>query len=422
MFLLKFIIFELQKSYYNIIFVVRFLKLRKDFIIPPTLGSTDDQRTERHANWLELLFDLIFVAAISQVATNLSGNYSAITFLESIPLFFAIWWGWCGHTFYLDRFDTDDILNRVMTMAQMVVVSYLAINVKNALTTTGSGFAISYAVLRFILVAEYIRVGRLIPEARPLTQRYSIGFGIAALIWLSSAFVPAPLRFILWGFALLIDFLTPFTAGDIHINFPVHPTHLPERFGLFTIIVIGEAIVSVVFAISNVGLNLYTGLIGLMGLVISFTIWWGYFEEAEGAEARVQERGDQIPQYQLWLYSHFPLILGIVGTAAGLKHIINLTYGSELSGSDAWILCISLSIALLSLSLIFLSSFKWESCKKKSILIFRIPYYTVIILVFLTGFSGTIISGFMILVILTILCIVKVLISLREMPDNICNL
>jgi low temperature requirement protein LtrA len=68
-----------------------------------------------------------------------------------------------------------------MTMAQMVVVAYLAINVKNALTTTGSGFAISYAVLRFILVAEYIRVGRLIPEARPLTHRYSIGFGIAAL-------------------------------------------------------------------------------------------------------------------------------------------------------------------------------------------------------------------------------------------------
>jgi low temperature requirement protein LtrA len=170
-----------------------------------------------------------------------------------------------------------------MTMAQMVVVAYLAINVKNALTTTRSGFAISYAVLRFILVAEYIRVGRLIPEARPLTHRYSIGFGIAALIWLSSAFVPAPWRFILWGFALLMDFLTPFTAGDIHTNFPVHPTHLPERFGLFTIIVIGKAIVSIVFAISNVGLGLYTGLIGLMGLVISFTIWWGYFEEAGGA-------------------------------------------------------------------------------------------------------------------------------------------
>jgi low temperature requirement protein LtrA len=201
------------------------MKLRKDFIVLPTLRSCEDQSLEKHADWLELLFDLIFVAAISQIATNLSGNYSPITFLESLPLFFAIWWGWCGHTFYLDHFGTDDIFNRVLTMAQMVVVAYLAINVKTALTTTGAGFAVSYAVLRFILVAEYIRVGRHLPDARPLTNRYSTGFGIAALIWLSSAFVPPPLRFILWGIALLVDFLTPFTAGEIHINFP-HTQHI----------------------------------------------------------------------------------------------------------------------------------------------------------------------------------------------------
>ena len=398
------------------------MKLRKDFIVLPTLRSGDDQSLEKHADWLELLFDLIFVAAISQIAFNLSNNYSAITFLESLPLFFAIWWGWCGHTFYLDRFGTDDIYNRILTMAQMVVVASLAINVKNALTTTGSGFAISYAVLRLILVAQYIRVGRLLPGARPLTNRYTIGFTIAALIWLSSAFVPAPLRFILWGLALTVDFLTPLTAGEIHINFPPHPTHLPERFGLFTIIVIGEAIVSVVFAISNVGLNLYTGLIGLMGLIISFSIWWGYFDEAGGAEARVQERGDQIGKYQLWLYSHFPLLLGIVGTAAGIEHVIDLPFGSELSGSDTWILCISLSLALISLSLIFLSSFRWDDCKSMLLFIYRIPYYIVIALVFLTGSLGTLLSGFLILVILTMLCIIKVIISLREIPDNVCQL
>ena len=132
------------------------MKLRKDFVVLPTLRSNDDQSLEKHSDWLELLYDLIFVAAISQIALNLSANYTPITFLESIPLFFAIWWGWSGHTFYLDRFGTDDILNRALTMLQMVVVASLAVNVRNALTTTGEGFAISYAVLRFILVAQYI--------------------------------------------------------------------------------------------------------------------------------------------------------------------------------------------------------------------------------------------------------------------------
>ncbi len=398
------------------------MKLRKDFIVSPILRSHGDKVDERHADWLELLFDLIFVAAISQIALNLYGHYSAITFIESLPLFFAIWWGWAGHTFFLDRFGTDDILNRLVTMAQMVVVASLTINVKNALTTTGAGFAVSYAILRLILVAEYVRVGRLLPDARPLTNRFITGFSIAAIIWLSSAFVPDPWRFGLWALALLVDFLTPSTAGDIHINFPPHPTHLPERFGLFTIIVIGEAIVSVVYAISNVGLNIFTGLIGLMGLIISFTLWWGYFEEAGGAEERVEERGDQIAKYQLWLYSHFPLMLGIVGTAAGIKHILTLPFGSYLSSTDAWILCISLSMALISLTLIFLSSFKLEDCKSRLLFVFRIPYYLVIILVICTGFLGSILSGLMILMILTVLCIIKVIISLRETPEDICNL
>jgi len=398
------------------------MKLRKDFISVPVLRYKGDRPDEKHADWLELLFDLIFVAAISQIALNLSNSYNIVTFLESLPLFFAIWWGWAGHTFYLDRFGTDDILSRIVTMAQMVVVASLAVNVKDALTTTGAGFAISYAMLRFILVAEYLWVGRKLPQASPLTNRYSIGFGLAATIWLISAFVPDPYRFALWGIALLIDFLTPFTAGEIHINFPPHPTHLPERFGLFSIIVIGEAILSLEVAVSNIGADFITEVMGLMGLIIAFALWWGYFEEAGGAEERVQERGDQIAKYQLWLYSHFPFMLGVVGAAAGIKHVIKLPYGTELASSDTWIMCLSLALALISISLIFISSFKWEDCRSRVLLSYRTPYYIIIALVIATGFLSTIVSGFVVLFILTILCILNVIVSLRETPEAVCGL
>ncbi|MGZ4856974.1 MAG: low temperature requirement protein A [Methanobacteriaceae archaeon] len=97
----------------------------------------EDNNEERHSNWMELLFDLIFVAAVSLLALNLNANYSFIAFLEFIPLFFAIWWGWLGHTVYLSRFGTDDVLHRFYTMAQMLVVASLAINVKNALAQLG---------------------------------------------------------------------------------------------------------------------------------------------------------------------------------------------------------------------------------------------------------------------------------------------
>lgn len=398
------------------------MKLRKDFITVPVLRYKGDSTDEKHADWLELLFDLIFVAAISQIALDLSNNYTVITFLESLPLFFAIWWGWAGHTFYLDRFGTDDIFSRIVTMVQMVIVASLAVNVKDALTTTGAGFAISYALLRFILVGEYLWVGRKLPGARPLTNRYSIGFGIAASIWFISAFVPDPYRFALWVLALLIDFLTPFTAGEIHINFPPHPTHLPERFGLFTIIVIGEAIVSLVVTVTSIGSDFITEMMGLMGLIIAFALWWGYFEEAGGAEERVEERGDQIAKYELWLYSHFPFMLGVVGAAAGIKHVIKLPLGSELPVSDTWIMCISLALALISISLIFISSFKWEDCKSSLLIAYRTPYYIVIVLVIATGFLSLFVPGFTILLILTLLCIINVIISLRETPEAVCQL
>ncbi len=266
------------------------MKFRSDIIKRPQLRSRMDGDSERHADWLELLYDLVFVAAISLLTINLSYDYSFSNFLKSIPLFFVIWWGWVGHTFYLSRFGTDDVLHRILTMLQMLAVASLAVNVKGAFGPNGAGFAISYAFLRLFLIAEYFRAGRHIPEAKQLTNHYCIGFSAAAILWAISAFVPDPWRYILWGIALIIDLLTPITAGEKHIKIPPHATHLPERFGLFTIILIGEAVVSIVFRMSDLGFTLSTEITGILGLIIAFSFWWGYFEEAKGAETRVQKK------------------------------------------------------------------------------------------------------------------------------------
>lgn len=398
------------------------MKLRKDIIKPPSLPMGSDSE-ERHADWLELLYDLVFVAAISILALNLSSNYSFVSFLESIPLFFVIWWGWVGHTFYLSRFGTDDIFHRILTLLQMLAVAFLAENVTRAWESSGTGFALSYAFLRLLLVVEYFRVGRFLPEAHALTRHYCWGFGIAATIWIISAFVPPPWRFALWGLGIIIDILTPITASQFHVRLPAHPTHLPERFGLFTIIVIGEAIVSVVLKINTVTLNFLTLITGMMGIGISFSIWWGYFEEAHGAEAKVIQSEDSLNKYQLWLYSHFPLIIGIVSFAAGVKNIIALNPGNILPSEEVWLLCTSLALTFFALNLIYLSSFSLEECQNKVLQFFRFPYYLIIILVMLTGFLGNLLPGAAILGILTILCVIKVILSLREPPEEaVCKL
>jgi len=112
--------------------------------------------------------------------------------------------------------------HRLLTMAQIAAAASLAVHVPAALGTTSAGFALSYAAVRFLLVAEYLRAGRHIPSVRPLTGRYAAGFGAAASLWAVSTLFPAPWRFGLWGVALAADFLTPLTAGQLHVRFPPH--------------------------------------------------------------------------------------------------------------------------------------------------------------------------------------------------------
>jgi low temperature requirement protein LtrA len=199
----------------------------------------------RKVTWLELFFDLIFVAAVAQVAEPLRDHYSLVGLLRFAPLFVLIWWAWTGHAVFSTRFDTDDVVQRGLTLVQMFAVAAMAANAKEALDSRSSaGFAAAYAAVRLILVAQYFRA-RHVPGAQPLAMRYLVGHGIAALLWLTSAFVPAPGRFWIWGIAFAIDLGTPWLAVRHSVKIPPDATHLPERFGLFTLILLGESIVAV---------------------------------------------------------------------------------------------------------------------------------------------------------------------------------
>jgi low temperature requirement protein LtrA len=390
--------------------------LKKGLIKPPTLRSANTAEVERHATWLELFYDLVFVAALSQLANGLSADYSPTGFFQFAMIFIPVWWAWAGHTFYLSRFDTEDLLHRLLTMLQMTAVASLAVHVPTALTTGSAGFALSYATVRFILVAEYIRAGRHIPAVRPLTDRYVHGFGAAAALWAGSILIPSPWRFWLWGAALLVDFAAPLTAGQLHVRFPPHLSHLPERFGLFTIIVIGEAVASVVFGIGRIGLTLVSALAGLMGLLIAFALWWGYFEGAKGAMTRRLQARSHLKYYQQWLYAHLPLLMGITAVAVGIKHVISLHPTEPLPLFERWLLCCSMGLTVLALSAIFLASTREE--EMGMIRRLALPYYLIAFLGIATGSLSSQLPGLAILAILTLLCIAQIGISLMAITED----
>lgn len=321
---------------------------------PPRLRiGAESEHEHRHATWLELFYDLVFVVAVSQVAHNLYADVSIGGFFSFVFLFIPIWWAWIGTTFYSNRFDSDDIGHRLLIGVQMLAIAALAVNVHYGLGETSAGFALAYAVGRAVLVIEYFRAAKYIPEARGLATGYGTGFAIAASLWLVSAFVPSPLRFILWGIGLFVDFATPMTAPkSLQLGLLPHPEHLPERFGLFTIIVLGEAIIAVVDGVSEQKWDLRSAIAAVLGFSIAFSLWWIYFENVGGSALRSAGAIGRIETYQVWLYGHLPLVIGLSVTGVGVEHIIASESGNALSTPHRWLLCGGVAMCMLSLGLL----------------------------------------------------------------------
>jgi low temperature requirement protein LtrA len=226
---------------------------------------------------------------------------------------------------------------------------------RNLFTYRLGGAQLSQILKRTRLINAINR--KHIPQVRPIVDRYMLGFGSAAALWVLSTLIPVPHRIILWYIAIIIDFLTPLTAGQLHVKFPPHLMHLPERFGLFTIIVIGEAVSTIVMGIKADSLTFTTVSGSIMGLTIAFSLWWGYFEGVKGAGIIQLASKNHIRAYQQWLYSHLPLTMGIASVAVGIKRVIMLAPGSMLPLQEALILSASAGVCLLSLNTIFLSSY-----------------------------------------------------------------
>jgi len=322
----------------------------------------------RKVTWLELFFDLVFVAAVGQVAEPLRDHYTLGELIRLTPLFALIWWAWAGHTIFSTRFDTDDVVQRCLTLGQMFAVAVMAANAKDALDSQSSaGFAAAYAAVRLVLVAQYFRA-RSIREARAVTTRYLTGHGIAALLWLASAVIPAPARFWIWAVAFAIDLGTPWVAVRHSVAAPPDAAHLPERFGLFTLILLGESVVAVMQGMeSQEDWSPAAASSAFLGMAVCFLIWWWYFDGAAGAsEQPVRTRRDAI-RFHIWSYAHFPLYLGIVIVGVGIQRIVTAAARATMTTGESTILTSAMTAVMFAMTVISACSADHHASQWRSI-------------------------------------------------------
>ena len=314
---------------------------------PPRLRMLDEDGRERHATWLELFFDLVFVVAVAQLGESLSEHHDLEGFLEFLALFVPVWWAWAGFTFYANRFDTDDLAYRLLCLVGMFTVAALATNVHHAFAGGADGFALAYVSVRLVIVILYARAIRHVERARALAVWYFVAFSAAIGVWLVSLSIGEPAKYWLWALALAIEVSAPLVGWRLIPKAPIHPTHIPERFGLLTIIVLGESVFAVVVGVVGAQWETESVLTALGGFVVAAALWWIYFGFVD-SEAVVRTLVGGLT----YTYAHFPLIAGIAALGIGVKLSILAEAGKEEYTGTGWLLCAGLGLAMFAMAVI----------------------------------------------------------------------
>jgi len=316
----------------------------KPLLRPPQL-RTLESGDGRRASHLELFFDLVFVVAIAQLAHGLAVDHSLRGFAVFAALYLPVFLAWQGYSFYADRFDTDDVVFRLVMFTAMLAIAALAIQIPDVAHGDSTGFVVAYVVLRSLMVGLYLRSYRHVPEARALITRYSWEYSIAIAIWVLSLTFAAPTRYVLWGVALAWELSIPTLARRLFTAIPVHASHVPERFALFTIIVLGETIVVVALGTSGSEWELAAAIAAVLGFVAAAAIWWVYF--GVGGEVTMSRSPAAI---LVFTHAHIPLLAALTAFSAGIALAIEGASLDHLDAGARWALAGGAAVYLVCLT------------------------------------------------------------------------
>jgi low temperature requirement protein LtrA len=294
--------------------------------VPMRERATDE--AHRAASPLELLFDLTFVVAVAAITAQLAHGIADGHGLEELPallqVFFAIWWAWMNFTWFASSYDTDDVPYRLMTMVQMAGVLVLAAGVPSAFVDGDYRAAtLGYLVMRAGLVAQWLRAAVEDPPGRRTALRYAGGIAGLQVLWVlrlllaEAGVLPDGSLFPAFLLLVVLELAVPRWAERPRPT-SWHPHHIAERYGLFTIILLGESVLAasngLTAAVDAGGVSASLLTVALSALVLLFALWWLYFLEPAGEGLATRRHRSFV-----WGYGHYGIFAALAAVGAGLE-------------------------------------------------------------------------------------------------------
>jgi low temperature requirement protein LtrA len=279
---------------------------------------SEPSSTEKRVSWAELFFDLVFVFAVTQVSALLHTHRDWAGVGKALVVFIPIWWGWVGMSVHANTHDVDNPVDRLGIFAVGLCSLFMALALSDPYGSHGLLFGAGYFTLRVLLAALVFRGPRITLNA------FSVGLLVTGPLLLAGGVLSGGWRIGLWAVAGLVDLSTPALVRSRLARIHFEASHLPERFGLFLIVALGESIVATGLAAAHLPLGAGRLTAVASAFALACALWWIYFAFAANAVryavATAAVQTDIIRQ--VLAYGHLVFIGAIIGVAVGMADVV----------------------------------------------------------------------------------------------------
>lgn len=291
----------------------------------PVFKSSDGDRS---ATWLELFFDLVFVVTVAALSYRLEHHYSWGGVGLLLLYFLPIWWLWMEYSYYGDLFDDNTIAYQSLMVTAMGGVMYMALVLRSDNYVGSRMYEATYLFLAGVAFLMYLRAYLRYPGLRWFSRRYLGCIAVSMGCWAASLLFEAPYRYVLWALGVLIQASASPSIYLLRDDYPVQLSHMPERFGLFSIIVLGEGIVALTAASQAEVFDQTVAVFLLGGFALTVCIWKLYFYEASKdtitEQLKSNSRRSTLRSF-FYGYSHYFLYASIMVLSVSLLLLIEST-------------------------------------------------------------------------------------------------
>ena len=321
----------------------------------PAATEPEPLEQERRTTPVELLWDLVFVFAITQVTTLLWRDLTWRGFGRAMLVLALVWWAWSAYVWAANAQVADSPTLRACLLISSVAIFITGLSVPHAFGSEATVFAVSYAVVRFLHLALYADASRRGNAQWSAIVGFALTVTIGMALLIAGSFATGAVRTGLWVLAAAIDYAGPawLTRERLRGLQRIAVAHFAERYSLFVIICLGESIVAIgVGALGSSSDRALTGELVVavtLGLLITVAMWWTYFEGfAATAEERLREHDDPVlAAADGYSYLHLVIVAGIITFAVGVKVLTRDSVTAPLPGPARLALCGGVALYLI---------------------------------------------------------------------------